>query len=328
MICLWEVSLVDEAEQIFAEAGCVGSLCAQDAEGRQEVGVAADQPVVAASVIKVLVAVEVERQIAAGRLDPSQRVGLPAQARTPGPVGFSLYSDDVEVSLRDLLVPMLTISDNVATDALLARVGVESCNATAAELGLAETVIVDDLRSMIDSIGQAAGFAGWEALTAWAVGPHSDAEEAKVEEHVRSAPAMQVPTATRTTPRDMCRLLRLIWTDRAAPQDGCRRIRTLMARQLTRHRLAAAFAPPARVSAKSGSLLGVYRHEVGVIEYPDGRWYTAAVFTRATDTSVGEVAVNGAIGRAAAWAVDRLTPAEAREHRIEPPQGARPKGRG
>lgn len=297
-----------EIERLFATAGCVGSLCVQDAEGQQEVGVAADQPVVAASVIKVLVAVEVERQIASGRLDPSQRVRLSAQARTPGPVGFSLYSDDVEVSLRDLLVPMLTISDNVATDALLAQVGIASCNATAAALGLAGTVIVDDLRTMIDSIGQAAGFSGWNALTAWASGPHSPAEDAEVEERVRSAPAMQAPTATRTTPRDMCRLLRLIWTDQAAPQDGCRRIHSLMARQLTRHRLAAAFAPPARVSAKSGSLLGVYRHEVGVIEYPDGRWYTAAVFTRATDASVGEVAVNSAIGRAAAWAVAQLTP--------------------
>ncbi len=300
-----------EAEQIFATAGCVGSLCVQDAEGRQEIGLAADQPVVAASVIKVLVAVEVERQIAAGRLDPSQRVRLSARARTPGPVGFALYDDDVEVSLRDLLVPMLTLSDNVATDALLARVGITSCNATAAELGLSETVIVDDLRTMIDSIGQAAGFDGWGALTAWAARPHSGAEEARVEERVRSAPAMQAQTATRTTPRDMCLLLRLIWSDQAASQAACRRIRNLMARQLTRQRLGAAFAPPARVSAKSGGLLGVYRHEVGVIEYPDGKWYTAAVFTRATDASVGEVAVNAAIGRAAAWAVARLASRQA-----------------
>jgi beta-lactamase class A len=79
-----------------------------------------------------------------------------------------------------------------------------------------------------------------------------------------------------------------------------------MASQLTRQRLAAAFASPARVAAKSGGLLGVYRHEVGVIAYPDGRWYTAAVFTQATDASRGEVAVNAAIGRAAAQAVALL----------------------
>lgn len=300
-----------EIERIFAAAGCVGALCVQDAEGQQEIGIAADQPVVAASVIKVLVAVEVERQIAAGRLDPSQRVHLPAQARTPGPVGFSLYSDDVEVSLRDLLVPMLTISDNVATDALLALVSIEACNATATELGLSETVIVDHLRTMIDAIAQAAGFASWNAMTAWAAKPHPATEDTLVQERVRSAAAMQAQTASRTTARDMSRLLRLIWSDQAAPEDACRHIRNLMAQQLTRHRLAAAFAPPARVSAKSGSLLGVYRNEVGVIEYPDGRWYTAAVFTRTTDASPGEGAVNAAIGQAAARAVALLASQEA-----------------
>ncbi|MGH2516194.1 MAG: serine hydrolase [Ktedonobacterales bacterium] len=295
-------------EQIFATVGCVGSLCVQDAEGRKEVGVAAGRPVVAASVIKVLVAVEVERQIAAGRLDPSQRVRLPAQSRTPGPVGFSLYYDDVEVSLRDLLVPMLTISDNVATDALLALVSIASCNATAVELGLSETVIMDDLHTMINSIGQAAGFAGWDAMTAWAAGSHSVAEDAAVQERALSSRATQAQTATRTTARDMCVLLRLIWSDRAAPEDACRRIRNLMARQLTRHRLAAAFAPPIQVSAKSGSLLGVYRNEVGVIEYPAGRRYFAAVFTQTTDASRSEASINAAIGRTAARAVALLAP--------------------
>jgi beta-lactamase class A len=293
-------------EEIFGAAGCVGTLCVQDAEGQREVSIAADQPVVAASVIKVLVAVEVERQIGTGALNPTKRIEMSADARTPGPVGFSLYEDGVEASLRDLLVPMLTISDNVATDALLAEVGVARCNATAVELGLAATVVEGDLHSMIDSIGQAAGFAGWDALATWSEGSHSAAEEAAVQAHVLAAAPMQAETATRTTARDMCLLLHLIWSDRAAPKDGCQRIRNLMRRQLTRHRLASAFAPPARVSAKSGSLLGVYRNEVGVVEYPDGRWYTVAVFTRSSGSSAGEGAINASIGLAAARAVDLL----------------------
>lgn len=298
-----------EIERIFADAGCVGTLCAQDATGGREVGVSPDQPVVAASVIKVLVAVEVERQIADGRLDPSQRMRLAARSRTPGPVGFSLYDDDVEVSARDLLVPMLTISDNVATDALLAQVGIASCNATAIELGLRQTVIEQDLRATVDAIGQAAGFAGWDGLVAWSAESHTAAEEAVVQERVESAPPMQARTATRTTARDMCRLLRLIWTDQAATEDGSRHIRALMARQLTRHRLASAFPTPARVSAKSGGLLGVYRNEIGVIAYPDGRWYTVAIFTRATSPGSDEGAINAAIGQAAARAIERLASA-------------------
>ena len=295
-----------DIERMFAAAGCEGTLCVQDAEGQREVGVSPDQPVVAASVFKVLVAVEVERQLGDGRLDPSQRVRLAAAERTPGPVGFSLYHDDVEVSLADLLVPMLTISDNDATDALLRLVGVGACNATAAELGLRETVIAEDLRATINSIARAAGFAHWGELQAWGARAHPPAEDAAAHERVLAAPAMRARTATRTTARDMCLLLRLIWTDQAAPADGCQRIRRLMAQQLTRHRLAAAFPPPARVSAKSGGLLGVYRNEAGVIAYPDGRWYTAAVFTRTTDPQVDERSINAVIGQAAARAVELL----------------------
>lgn len=299
-----------EFEQVFASAGCVGTLCVQDAAGQSEVGLAPDQPVVAASVIKVLIAVEVERQFAAGQLDPCERVRLPASARTPGPVGFSLYEDDAEVSLRDLLVPMLTISDNVATDALLAQVGVASCNATATALGLRETVIEHNLRTAIDSIGQSAGFAGWDALVAWGADSHPGAEEAAIQERVLGAAAMQPQTATRTTPHDMCRLLRLIWTDQATSADGCCRIRSLMAKQLTGQRLAAAFAPPVRVAAKSGGLLGVYRHEIGVITFPDGRWYTAAIFTRTADIPGKEGAINAAIGQTAARAIEVLARGE------------------
>ena len=55
---------------------------------------------------------------------------------------------------------MLTISDNAATDALLGRLGVDAVNASSARLGLTGTVITADLRTTINSIGQAAGFAG------------------------------------------------------------------------------------------------------------------------------------------------------------------------
>ncbi|MEE1839643.1 serine hydrolase [Streptomyces sp. NPDC088190] len=42
----------------------------------------------------------------------------------PGPVGISLFEGDAVLSWRDMIMLMLTISDNHATDALLQRVGV------------------------------------------------------------------------------------------------------------------------------------------------------------------------------------------------------------
>jgi beta-lactamase class A len=297
--------------ELFARAGCTGQLCVQSLDGGAEVAVDADQPAVAASVIKVCIALEAETQFADGRLDPRERILLPATARTPGPTGFALFRDDVEVSLRDLVVAMLTISDNPATDALLHRVGIDAVNASLALLGLPGTVITADLDEIINSIGRDAGFADWAALASWAAQPHPQHEGDDLARRVLAVGALDPLGTSRTTPRDMTRLLRLIWSDRAGPPAACQRVREVMSRQLTRHRLAAAFGPPARVAAKSGSLVGVVRNEVGVISYRDGRGYAAAVFTRALRPWQGESGIDAAIGAAAAAAITGLTGAAA-----------------
>lgn len=296
----------DEVAGAFDGLGCEVCLLVQPLHGSGEVALAAEQLVVTASVFKVLVALVAESRFAQRHLDPRERVVLPAARRTPGPVGFSLFADDVEVSLRGLVTAMLTLSDNVATDALIERVGVEALNATAAELGLGHTRVVSDLQTLLDSIGRDAGCPDYLTLAAWEPGAPGDPELAEVEQRVRDSAALDPARTTRTTPRDMVRLLRLIWTDQAGPAPACARVRDLMGHQLTRHRLASGFSLPVRVAAKSGGLLGVVRNEVGVIDYPDGQSYLAAVFTRAGRPNGGEAAINAAIGRAAASAVSTL----------------------
>ncbi len=296
-----------DLETLFEQAGCTGRLCVQSLDGAHETALRADEPVVCASVIKVSVALEAETQFADGRLDPAERVVLAAKGRTPGPVGFSLFEDDAEVSLRDLVVAMLTISDNPATDALLHRVGIAAVNASSARLGLAGTVIAADLYTLINSIGQESGFADWAAMWDWAAQPHSREEEDQVTRRIPGCTALNPALTNRTTPRDMATLLRLIWSDQARPAPACRRVRQLMSQQLTKHRLAAAFRSPARVAAKSGSLVGVVRNEIGVIEHPDGRGYAAAVFCRAHQPWENDAAINTVIGTAAAATVNALS---------------------
>jgi beta-lactamase class A len=84
-------------------------------------------------------------------------------------------------------------------------------------------------------------------------------------------------------------------------------VRQVLARQLTRHRLAAGFPPPAKVAAKSGSLIGMIRNEVGVVTFPDGRQFAAAVFTQADRPGRDDAAINAVIGQAAAAAVQLLS---------------------
>jgi beta-lactamase class A len=79
----------------------------------------ADDPVVAASVLKVPIAVEFlptggRRPARPDRADPPA-----ARDWTPGPTGISTFDDEVQLSLRDLLRMMLIVSDNAATDEVL-----------------------------------------------------------------------------------------------------------------------------------------------------------------------------------------------------------------
>ncbi|MFF0297294.1 serine hydrolase [Kitasatospora sp. NPDC004614] len=296
--------MAHDIREIFEQAGCEGALCVRPVVGDGEIVLNADQPVVPASVFKVQIALEAETAFADGRLDPRERVTLTAAERTPGPVGSSLFADDAVLSLRDMVVLMLTISDNPATDALLRRVGVDAVNATAARLGLTGTFVTADLRTMLDTIGEDLGRADWADLQTWAAGAPAE-EVARADAELPGVRAMDPSRGTRTTPRDMAALLRLIWTDQAGPAAACARVREVMGQQLTRHRIAGGFRPPVRVAAKSGSLLGIPRNEIGVVSFPDGRQYAAAVFTRSLP-GADDAAINRAIGTATARAVAAL----------------------
>lgn len=294
-------AMTNEIAAIFERAGCVGTLCVQPLDGSAEVALRADERVAPASAVKVQIALEAETWFADGRLDPREPVTIGAANRTFGPVGLSLFDDEAVISLRDLVVLMLTISDNAATDALLSRVGVDAVNATAARLGLGSTELTSSIRPTLDSIGQDLGCAS--LAEAFARVPGATPEEAaEADRRLVASPTLDPAQGTHTTARDMVRLLRLIWTDQAGPAAACDRVRAVMYRQLTRHRIASAFRPPVRVAAKTGSLLGLIRNEIGVISYPDGQHYAAAVFTRSRP-GADDPAINRAIGTAAAHAV-------------------------
>jgi beta-lactamase class A len=191
---------------------------------------------------------------------------------------------------------MLSISDNTATDAIIARVGLKRINATVRELGLQHTVIVSDLRGLIASVVADAGVSSWDAL--WSLSPDER------DERLKQCRALDPAHATRTTPYDMACLLGSIWRDEAAPA-ACAEVRRLMGQQ-TSYRLATGFPPEIAVQAKSGSLLGRVRNEIGVVTYPDAHRYAVAVFTRSHRPATRQPALDQAIGTVAALAVDEI----------------------
>ena len=287
----------ERIRQVFAGAGAEGQLhaiavrsrttVAADAGAEQrarEVAVGADDPVVIASIFKVLMVLEFARQVVAGQLDPRERVRVTAADRLGG-WGTAGCLDDVELSLRDLAHFAMSVSDNSAADLLLARVGLD------------RTRIVGGPRDLLESMLAE-------------VGARDEREfavryPALPDDRKRRLAVLDPRHTTASTPREITRLLNLIWSDAAGPPEACALVRDLMSRQVFRHRLVSGFPDDVTVAAKTGTLPGLHM-EAGVARYPDGNCYAIAVFARTQDLTASRATVDAAIGRAAGIAVDFL----------------------
>ncbi|MGA4838336.1 serine hydrolase [Streptomyces sp. G45] len=315
--------MAERVREVFARAGAQGALHAvpigdlpwpgqepEAAPGRPlgpEVAVAADEPVAISSVFKILLVLEFFRQADAGQLDPRERVRV-TDAHRLGGWGTAGCADDVEVSLRDLAYFALTVSDNTAADVLLDRVGLDTVRLLTEELGLTRTRIVGGPREALASMLADVGARDEEEFAAL--------YRALPGERKRSLSVLDPRRANASTPRDVTRLLDLVWRDAAGSPRACARVRELMGRQVFRHRLTSGFGDDVRIAAKTGTLPGLHI-EVGVVRYPDGGRYAVAVFARSRAVVADLATVDAAIGRTARLAVDHLRTAEgAPAHRL------------
>jgi beta-lactamase class A len=284
-------------EKMFRDVGCTGSLHVRDLGSNAEIAVGADEPVVMASTFKAIVALEFFAQIHNGRLNPAVQVEITPATATPGPTGISLYRDPVRLSLRDLAVQMMTVSDNAATDVVTDTVGLAAINARAAHCGCKATHIVSDLSTMLDGVAGAFGFASYAQLLEGQSGALGDAARMRATDNdlMERLPALDPSQATRSTARDMTTFLEAVWSDTAADPASCDDLRRLMESQVTR-RLECAVPDGGKLAAKSGGLFGRVRNEIAVITYPDGSRYAATIFTHAEEAFRGTAVINRQMG--------------------------------
>ncbi|MFC9252015.1 serine hydrolase [Amycolatopsis thailandensis] len=284
------------------EVGVRVRLHAAEIDGARRIGIDENAPVVTASVFKVPIALELARQGAEGELDLGEPVTVPAGHPTPSPYGLATFRHEITMSWYDLAILMIGISDNVATDLILARVGKEPTAKTLRRLGFEHTTVPQDCREVLDSIGEDLGIS------------YEDDEKALSElsiERIHALRALQPAHTCATTAEEITRLLGLIWRDEAASPSACADVRRWLDLQVWPHRLRSGFPDDRiRVSGKTGTLPSV-RNEVGVVEYPDGGRYAVGIFTDAVDGRSRVPERDAFIGFAAAQAVEWLRLPEA-----------------
>ena len=125
----------------------------------------ADIPLVAASVIKLPILVEAFRQARDGLLSMNESVSIRPEQKMPSCGALTYLHDGLTVTLRDLCVLMIIVSDNTATNILIERLGIENVNATMRALGLEKST----LRRLLFDM-EAAGRGLENTITAWEMG--------------------------------------------------------------------------------------------------------------------------------------------------------------
>lgn len=296
-----------ELKARFAHAGSDVALHVIDLATGAQIGVLPDSPVVLASVFKIFVALEFYAQVASNGLDPAELVNLAPEGRTAGPTGISVFTDPARISLRDLCVQMMAVSDNAATDLLLARVCLQKVNDRLRGCGCLASVVECDLRTLFDQMAVEIGFSDYAELAAARAGALGAEALRRSQDRdlVDAATAFDATKTNRSTPRDLTRLLGAVWRDEAGPAESCANLRAVMGLQVS-SRLGRCLPDGASIAAKTGSLTGRVRNEAGVISHRDGRAFAVAVFTRAHSPFAHVAAIEAEMGAATADAISAL----------------------
>lgn len=127
------------ANDLAAQTGGQIAFALHDLQADARVGHRADVRVPTASVIKLPLVTHIALDVSEGRLGWADQIQLDDAVKVPGSGILKELSAGLSLSLRDLCVLTIALSDNTATNMLIDHVGVASVNARIQALGMAQT---------------------------------------------------------------------------------------------------------------------------------------------------------------------------------------------
>jgi len=271
------MSLQEQIEAAIAASGAHMGVAMRHLTRGDEIMISADDSFPMCSVLKIPVLVEAFRQMAEGRFTLDDRWPL-TTAEKNLPSGILVFLDDgLMPTVRDLLTLMIIISDNTATDMVIHRLGLESIHQTMQDLGLKHTHLRLAIRQIFESILPSAD-------------PTQDLYELAKQEATVGRPPNAVAYSTGpdndvSTPRDITRLLELIYHGRVVSREACDAMLAILLKQQLNDRLPRFLPPGTRVAHKTGTL-GGFRNDAGIIYISDDNPVAVTVFARWDDQAV------------------------------------------
>jgi beta-lactamase class A len=288
--------------ELWRENDATGGFLARNIDTGEQLGFDVDESMPTASVAKVPLALVVLDAIESGDLDGARPITIDPSASYAGSTGLGTFRYPVTIALADLVTQSLTVSDNIAADALLDLVGIGAVNARLRAWRARHILFRHDFRRMFEC---ALGAAGNDFGLAMELAIRGDRPG-----EVHAIETMNPEQANVATAAALVDLLQRIWTDDIATPAATAGVRERMARQVFQHRLSSDLRTDSfRISAKTGSFLNL-RHEVGVVEADavggSGARIAIAALSRASVPALVHQGVDLAIGTAARIAVEAL----------------------
>ena len=129
-----------DLQRLAESAPGVVGIAVVDVTSRERFGVNEELIFPQGSAIKIPILIELFRRVDRGDLRLTDRLPLRAADQVGGSGLLQYFSDGgSELSLHDLAVPMIVLSDNTATNILIDRLGMDRVSQTMLELGAPQT---------------------------------------------------------------------------------------------------------------------------------------------------------------------------------------------
>jgi len=285
-----DLELERRLQAVVAKSPDVWGISVRHMERHEVAGLHENDRFLMASVFKIPILVELYSQISAGKISLEDRVTIEKPEAYFGSGVLAMMRPGMQPTIHDLATLMITVSDNMATDLLLARVGKENVTARMRALGLSKTSVDRSTREhTLESFGLRDP--QYEDFTPADVAKFDF--QAHENEIVKNQQIALRDCHNCSTPSEMSRLLELIAAGKAGDAAATKDIMGLLSKQQFNQRLPRYLPVGIRFAHKTGTVTNpvVVVNDAGVIFLPKGDHVVVTAFSKGTGINLDEEAL-------------------------------------
>ncbi|MEM7129568.1 MAG: serine hydrolase [Chloroflexota bacterium] len=270
--------LQSQIQSIIQTANAAFGVSIHHLESDETLHINPERPFPLCSVLKIPVLCEAFRQMEEGAFTLEDRWPLTFPEKNIGSGILTYLKDGLEPTVYDLLLLMIVISDNTATDMVMNRLGVAKIDDFMKQLGLANIHMTMTIRGIFEDMGSEFADPTWR-LT------NLDSPKATPPARYDGRAFSDGPENNVSTSQDMTQLLALIFRGEVVNRSACDQMLHILLQQQLNQRLPRFLPEGTPFAHKTGTLSGI-RNDAGILYVSETchvavtafcRWDTEAV---------------------------------------------------